>query len=143
MAESSKKKLDSKTKKILFIGGVILDIGLTVFLLVVSILMVAMLPDAGILPETDGMIGYLQNNLTVFACAIVLPLFLLLVANIIVTVYFVTSAKEEEKKELVNEIKATTAKSLADLTDEQKELLKKMLLDEANKQKEASEKKDN
>ena len=136
------KKMDPQTKKIIFIVGIIIDVVVTLALLVLSIMMVALLPKNGGY-STMPVIGYLQQNATVFLCAVVLPLFLLLIVNIVGTVFFITKSKELDKEEIVAEVKKTSKPtSLDDLTPEQKAALRKMVIEEARKKYEAEEKKE-
>jgi len=65
---------------------------------------------------SEGFIGYLQNNPTVYLVAFVIPLFVLLAANIIGLVIYV---RKSTKKEPIQ---------VNDLTDEQREALKAELL---------------
>ena len=134
------KKMDPQTKKIIFIVGIIIDVVVTLALLVLSIMMVALLPKNGGY-STMPIIGYLQQNTTVFLCAVVLPLFLLLIVNIVGTVFFITKSKELDKEEIVAEVKKTSKPTcLDDLTPEQKAALRKMVIEEARKKYEAEEK---
>ena len=136
------KKMDPQTKKIIFIVGIIIDVVVTLALLVLSIMMVALLPKNGGY-STMPVIGYLQQNTTVFLCAVVLPLFLLLIVNIVGKVFFITKSKELDKEEIVAEVKKTSKQtSLDDLTPEQKAALRKMVIEEARKKYEAEEKKE-
>ena len=136
------KKMDPQTKKIIFIVGIIIDVVVTLALLVLSIMMVALLPKNGGYSTMPG-IGYFQQNTTVFLCAVVLPLFLLLIVNIVGTVFFITKSKELDKEEIVAEVKKTSKPtSLDDLTPEQKAALRKMVIEEARKKYEAEEKKE-
>ena len=64
----------------------------------------------------NGLIGYLQNNTTVYFVGFVLPLFLLLAANIIGLVIFVKKTSKSEPTKL------------DDLSEEQKEALRQELL---------------
>ena len=110
------KKLTGK--KILLLIGIALDVGLTIFLLVISIIMLA--ETIGKLPSeiqtNTGLIGYLQNHPTFYGLVFVLPLFVLLAVNIIgLVIYVRKSAKKETPK-------------VADLSEEQKEALRKELL---------------
>jgi uncharacterized ion transporter superfamily protein YfcC len=107
-----------KNKKPLFITLIALDVALTLFLLVVSIILLASTAgknSAELEPEST-FIGYLQHNPNVFGFAFVIPLFLLLTANIVCLVVYV---RKTTKKEPVK---------VNDLTDEQKEALRKELL---------------
>ena len=80
-----------KNKKPLFIAIIALDLALTIFFLVISIIMLAQ--TVGKTPAeiaaNDGFIGYLQNHTTVYFLGFVLPLFVLLAGNIIGLVIFV------------------------------------------------------
>ena len=113
-----------KYKKPLFITLITLDVAITIFLFVLSIIMLA---NAG---KTDierqamtGFIGWLVNlEAWVYGVAFVVPLFVLLAANVVGLVIYV---KRATKKEPVK---------VSDLTDEQKEALKKELLQDLNKE---------
>ena len=111
-------------KKPLFITLISLDVIVTIFLFVLSIIMLA---NAG---KTDaerqamtGFIGWLVNlEAWVYGVAFVVPLFVLLAVNVVGLVIYV---KRATKKEPVK---------VSDLTDEQKEALKKELLQDLNKE---------
>ena len=112
--------MNKNVKKGLLIGGIVLDVGITVFLLVVSIIMLATMPKNAFemekAIETNGpFIGYLQQNSTVYLFTCVVPLFLLLAANIIGLVMYIKKAGK-------------TKATLAELSDEQKDALKAELL---------------
>lgn len=111
--------MNAKTKKILLIVGIVLDVAITAFLFVISILMIAMLPKQGE-PFANNFIGYLQQNTTVYLLSCVVPLFLLLALNITALVWYV--------KKVANKKVA-----LSDLSEEQKEALRKQLLSEMSK----------
>ena len=64
----------------------------------------------------DGFIGYLQNHTTFYLLVFVVPLFVLLAANIIGLVIFVKKTSKSEPAQL------------SDLSDEQKEALRQELL---------------
>ena len=110
-------------KKVLFIVGVSLDVAITIFLFVLSIIMLA---NAG---KTDveraamtGFVGWLVNlEPWVYGVSFVVPLFVLLAANVVGLVIYV---RANTKKEPVK---------VSDLSDEQKEALKKELLNDLNK----------
>ena len=110
-----------KNKKPLFITLIAIDFALTVFLFVISIIMLVKMgahknnPQAAA-AESGPFIAFLIKNPTVFLCACVIPLFVLLAANIVGLVIYVrkTSKKEPAK--------------LDDLSDEQKEALRQELL---------------
>ena len=111
--------MNPKTKKILFITLFALDMALTVFLFVVSIIMLATMPrsvaeKANVDPNS--FIGYLQTNPTVFLLTFVLPLFILLGVNVYILIRFVKKTNEKKKVQL-NE-----------LSDEEKEALRKELM---------------
>ena len=113
-------------KKVLFIAGISVDVAVTIFLFVLSIIMLA---NAG---KTDierqamtGFVGWLVNlEPWVYGVSFVVPLFILLAGNVIGLVIYV---RKTTKKEPVK---------VTDLTDEQKEALKKELLKDLNNQEE-------
>ena len=112
--------MNKNVKKVLLIGGIVLDVGITVFLLVVSIIMLATMPANGVemqkAIEMNGpFIGYLQQNSTVYLFTCVVPLFLLLGVNIVGLVMYIKKAGK-------------TKATLAELSDEQKDALKAELL---------------
>lgn len=112
--------MNKNVKKGLLIGGIVLDVGITVFLLVVSIIMLATMPANGVemqkAIEMNGpFIGYLQQNPTVYLFTCVVPLFLLLGLNIVGLVMYIKKAGK-------------TKATLAELSDEQKDALKAELL---------------
>ena len=69
------------------------------------------------LAKEPGLVGYLISHLTVYGLAFVLPLFLVLAANIVGLVFYL-------RKNLKKEGKITAS----DLTEEEREALKKELL---------------
>ena len=107
-----------KNKKPLFIAIIALDLALTIFFLVISIIMLA--ETVGKTPAeiamNEGFIGYLQNHTTVYLVGFVVPLFVVLAANIIGLVIFVKKTSKSEPAQL------------SDLSDEQKEALRQELL---------------
>ena len=109
-----------KYKKPLLITIVALDFAITVFLFIISIIMIVTLAkykDAGTAAvNSSGMIRYFILHTTAFLCIVVIPLFVLLAANIIGLVVFV---KKTTKKEPAK---------LDDLSEEQKEALRQELL---------------
>ena len=112
--------MNQNVKNGLLIGGIVLDVGITVFLLVVSIIMLATMPKNSIemseAIETNGpFIGYLQQNSTVYLFTCVVPLFLLLGVNVVGLVMYIKKAGK-------------TKATLAELSDEQKDALKAELL---------------
>ena len=112
-----------KYKKPLFIGVVALDVAITVFLFVLSIIMLANASKTDIERQAmTGFVGWLVNlEPLVYGLAFVVPLFVLLAANVVGLVIYV---KRATKKEPVK---------VADLSEEQKEALKQELLKDLNK----------
>ena len=110
-----------KYKKPLLIGLIALDFAITVFLFVLSIIMITTMakhpnnPQAAA-ADSSGMIKYFIQNPTVYLVTCVIPLFVLLAVNIVGLVIYVkkTSKKEPAK--------------LDDLSAEQKEALRQELL---------------
>ena len=112
--------MNKNVKKGLLIGGIVLDVGITVFLLVVSIIMLATMPKNSLemseaIEKNGQFIGYLQQNPTVYLFTCVVPLFLLLGLNIVGLVMYIKKAGK-------------TKATLAELSDEQKDALKAELL---------------
>ena len=107
-------------KKPLFIGLIALDIAITIFLFVISIIVLITMAGSQNLNEaidkSSGLIKFLLQNRTLYGVLFVIPLFVILAANIIGLVFYVrkTSKKEPAK--------------LEDLSDEQKEALRQELL---------------
>ena len=114
--------MSKNAKKALIIAGISLDVAITVFLFVISIIMIATLgrlkPDHSDAIEVNGQfIGYLQANPnTVYLPFFVIPLFVLLILNITLLVIYVKKAG------------AKKAVEVADLDAAQKEALKAELL---------------
>ena len=109
-------------KKPLIIAGLVLDVGVTVFLFVISILILAKVIPAATLNEAINssnnmpLIKFLLQNPTVYLVAFVIPLFVLLALNVVGLIFYVkkTSGKQPAQ--------------LDDLTEEQKEALRQELL---------------
>ena len=117
--------MDNKKKALIICGGV-LDVGITVFLFVIHIIMLANITgktddELIALRNQDNLIGLLMRNNGLYLGAFVIPLFVLLAVNIVGLVFYV---KKQTKKEPVQ---------VSDLTDEQKEALKKELLKDLEK----------
>lgn len=114
----------SKNKKILAFVGLGLDAAITLFLFVISIIMIvkSVTMNAVEIEHATGFIGFLQKNPTVYLLGFVVPLFILLAVNIIVLVVYV-------KKNSTIKVDVT----VNDLSDEQKEALKRQLLEELSK----------
>ena len=110
-----------KNKKILWIALAVLDVAVVGFLFVVHIIMLANVigktPDQIVeLANGTGLIAYLAGHLNVYGFAFVIPLFVVLAANIVGLVIYM---KKTLKKDKV---------SVSDLSEEEKEALKKELL---------------
>ena len=108
-------------KKPLFITLIALDFAITIFLFIISIIMIVTMSKYNNNPQaaaaaSGGMIRFFIKNTTAFLCMVVIPLFVLLAVNIVGLVIYVrkTSKKEPAK--------------LDDLSEEQKEALRQELL---------------
>ena len=116
--------MNTKIKKALIYSGITVDVLITVFLFVISIIMLATMP---VLEETQfkdmksyyeanpGFITYLQANPTTYLLSCVLPLVVLLIANVILLVLYINKAGKKKAE-------------LADLSDEQKAALRAELM---------------
>ena len=107
-------------KKPLFIGLIVLDIAITVFLFVISIIVLVTLANSSSMNEaiskSSGLIKYLLQNRTIYGVFFVIPLFLILAVNIVGLVLYVRKTTKREPAKL------------SDLSDEQKEALRQELL---------------
>ena len=108
-------------KKILFITLAVLDAAIVTFLFVVHIAMLVNVvgksaAEVQEFAKGEGLFSFLAGNLTVYGLAFVLPLFVILAANIIGLVLYVKKATKKEKV------------TIGDLSAEEKEALKKELL---------------
>lgn len=118
-----------KTTKALIFGGVAIDVAITLFFFIISIIMLAMLGKYGdaktAAANSNGLILYLLENTNVYFWGFVFPLFVLLAGNIVLLVLYVkkTSTKDAKKEQT----------KLDDLSDEQKEALKAELLKDLQK----------
>ena len=116
-----------KFKKPLIIAGIALDVAVTVFLFVISIIMLVTIGIHGNAQQaaanSKGLVLYLLQNTTFYFWVFVFPLFILLAGNIVGLVFYVkkTSAKPEATK-------------LDDLSAEQKEALRQELLKDLMKE---------
>ncbi len=109
--------MNSKTKKILFIVLFCLDIAITIFLFVVSILMIATLPETKDAINDKTFIGFLQANPnTAFLFGVLIPLFLLLAVNIVVLILYMRKTNKKKKV------------GLDELSDDEKEALRRELM---------------
>jgi heme/copper-type cytochrome/quinol oxidase subunit 2 len=139
---SEKKQLTSK--QIWQIVGLAADVLVTVFLLILSIILLANIKNKAALENATGFMGMIYyfmgntNGPTVFLCCVVIPLFILLVLNIILTVTYYQKEAQKEK----DEAEKAKAASLDNLSEEQKAALRAELLKEMNAKKadEAEEK---
>jgi len=113
-------------KTIIFVG-IAIDVAITIFLFVISIIMLIMLGKYGnardAAANANGLILYLLQHTTFYFWLFVFPLFVLLAGNIVGLVFYVkkTSAKE------------SAPAKLDDLSEEQKEALKAELLKDLQK----------
>lgn len=112
-----------KNKKVLWISLAALDVAIVGFLFVVHIIMLANIVgktpiEIQELQKGDGFVSYLAGHLSVYGFAFVLPLFVILAANIVGLVFYL---KKNLKRGKV---------TAADLSEEEKEALKKELLKE-------------
>ena len=113
----------NKTKKILLIAGLALDVAVTIFLFVISIMILAKVIPASTLNEAiansnnQPLIKYLLQNPTIYLVAFVIPLFVLLAGNVVGLIIYVRKTSG----------KAAPAQ-LDDLSEEQKEALRQELL---------------
>ena len=101
------------SKKALIIAALVLDVVVTLALAVFNIIMLANTvgKTAVDLQTTEGYIGYLLKNPTIYLVCYVVPLFVLLAGNIIALVIYV---KRSTKKEPVK---------VSDLSDEDRQAL--------------------
>lgn len=113
--------MNKNLKKGLIIAGITVDVAVTIFLFVVSIIMLATMPESKNEIDTTKFIGYLQGNPTVYLVACVIPLFALLILNICLLALYV---KKASKKAVV----------LEDLSEAQKEAIRKELLKDMQEQ---------
>lgn len=114
-------------KKLLFICGGIVDLGITLFLFVIHIIMLVNITgktdeELIALRNQDNLIGLLMRNNVLYLCAFVIPLFVILAINIVALVFYV---RKQSAVKVHVEVK--------DLTDEQKEALKKEILKDLEK----------
>lgn len=104
-------------RKILNYILITLDVIITLGLFGISIIMLITMPKTSTeLTAATGFIGYLQKNPTVYLFAFVLPLFILLLLNVLYLIFYIKKLNEKAKVKL------------NDLTPEEKEKLKAELL---------------
>ena len=110
-----------KNKKVLWIAIGVVDVAIVAFFFVIHIMMLANVigkspAEIQELQKESGLIPFLVGHLAVYGFGFVLPLFLILAANIVGLVIYL-------RKNLKND-KVT----VSDLSEEEKEALKKELL---------------
>ena len=108
-------KLSDKQKKILYISLFVIDILLTIFLFVLSLIIIVTMPKDPIsLQNATGMIGWLQQNPNIMLGVIVVPLFALLAINVGVLIWYIRSQnnKKIEVSDLSEEMKAKLKEEL-------------------------------
>lgn len=106
-----------KNKKPLWITLIVLDVAVTAFFFVIHIIMLASLSKTEVEREAmTGLIRILMDNSTLYLCAFVIPLFVILALNIVGLVIYV---RKTSKKEVTK---------LDDLSEDQKEALRQQLL---------------
>lgn len=108
-------KLGDKQKKILYISLFVIDILLTLFLFVLSLIIIVTMPKDPIsLQNATGMIGWLQQNPNIMLGVIVVPLFALLAINVGVLIWYIRSQnnKKVEVSDLSEEMKAKLKEEL-------------------------------
>lgn len=117
--------MNPKAKKALIIAGLAADVIITILLFVLSILILVNMPDpydvrAGNV-DYNTFLGWFQQDALRILLFVVLPLVLLLVANVSLTIWYIkkTGKKEEKKKVTLN-----------DLSEEEKAALKQKILQE-------------
>ena len=111
-----------KFKKPLIIAGLVLDVGVTIFLFVISIMILAKVIPAATLNEAiansrnQPLIHFLLQNPTVYLVGFVVPLFVLLALNVVGLIIYVKKTSGVKPAQL------------DDLSEEQKEALRQELL---------------
>ena len=120
--------MNPMVKKILIFSGIALDVAVTVFLFVVSIIMLATMPPSGtdmqaFYEENKGMITFFQANPTLYLLTCVLPLVLLLIANVVFLALYI---KKAAKRKI----------ALNELSDDQKAALREAILKDMESPKE-------
>ena len=119
-----------KNKKVLWIVLGAIDVAVVLFLFVIHILMlinvVGKTPEQlhEFIQEGNGLIGFLAGHLWVYGVFFVIPLFLILIGNVIWLVFYVRKTSKAEKV------------TVDSLSDEEKEALRKELLNDLAKPKE-------
>ena len=110
-----------KQTKAFIIAGIALDVAISIFLFVISIIILFLVGKYGVREapnHSSGLILYLLQHTSFYFWVFVFPLFVLLTANIVGLVFYVKKTSEKEN--------APT--KLDDLSEEQKEALRQELL---------------
>ena len=115
-----------KNKKVLWITLGALDVAIVAFLFVVHIIMLSNVigktpADVQIMAQGEGFVPFLISHLEVYGFGFVLPLFLILAANIVGLVIYLRKNLKGSKV------------TVSDLSAEEKEALKKELLKDLDK----------
>ena len=109
-------------KKPLIIAGLVLDVGITIFLFVISIIILAKVIPAATINEAINasrnmpLIHFLLKNPTFYLVGFVIPLFVLLALNVVGLIIYVKKTSGVKPAQL------------DDLSEEQKEALRQELL---------------
>ena len=115
-----------KNHKVFLIAGVAVDILITLFLFVISIIVLILVGKYGAkdaVNHVSGLFLYLLQHTTFYFWVFVFPLFVLLGANIVGLVIYVKKTSTKE----------SAPTKLDDLSEEQKEALKEELLKDLQK----------
>lgn len=112
----------------LYITLLALDFAITAFLLVISIIMLVKTASMSAIQieemKVTDMISFFQKNPMVYGFTCVVPLFLLLIANIVILIIYVRKTSKRE------------AVKVNDLSEEEKEALRQELLKDLQNKKE-------
>lgn len=112
--------MNPKTKKILIICSLVLDLLITIGLFVMSIVLLVNLPDNKYAIDPNTFIGWFLQDPIRILLIIVIPLVALLIINVFMFYKYMKSGDSKAKDTI----------TLDDLTDEQKEALKKKIEEE-------------
>lgn len=115
--------MSPKAKKGLVLSGVIIDIAITIFLFILSIILLVKVPENKATVDPTTFLGWFYSNATRILLVCVIPLVLLLGLNIFFLVLYV----RKTGKRKVN---------LKDLSEEDKEALRKKIMEELSEKKE-------
>ena len=114
--------MNPKTKKVLIISGLAVDVIVTILLFVFSIILLVNMPATKYdVQDPSTFIGWFEAEPIRILLIVVLPLAALLVLNIILTVLYIKKTGDGGKKKEV---------TINDLTEEQKAALKQKILQE-------------